>query len=89
MTCRASGTATAGQYANVGSVTAVDPFGTRVDDSDPSHYYGAAPGIEIVKQTNGVDADDPAGTGRPRRRPGDLDVHRHATPATPCSPASW
>ena len=61
MTCTASGVAAAGQYANIGSVTAVDPFATRVSASDPSHYFGAAPGIDIEKATNGVDADDPPG----------------------------
>ncbi len=61
MICTANGVATAGQYANVGSVTAVDPFNTRVNKSDPSHYFGTAPGIDIEKATNGLDADDPPG----------------------------
>ena len=61
MTCTASGVAAAGQYANVGSVTAVDPFATRVNASDPSHYFGSAPGIDIEKSTNGEDADEPPG----------------------------
>ena len=61
MLCTASGVAAAGQYANVGSVTAVDPFGTRVNASDPSHYFGSAPGIDIEKSTNGDDADQPPG----------------------------
>ena len=43
------------------TVTATDPFGTAVTDSDPSHYTGTAPGIDIEKFTNGVDADDPPG----------------------------
>ena len=47
MICTASGVAAAGQYANVGSVTAVDPFGTHVNASDPSHYFGTAPGIDM------------------------------------------
>jgi uncharacterized repeat protein (TIGR01451 family) len=57
MTCTASGTATAGQYANLGTVTANDPFGTTVTASDPSHYVGAQPGIDVEKATNGEDAD--------------------------------
>ena len=36
MTCTASGTAVAGQYVNVGSVTTDQD----VSDSDPSHYFG-------------------------------------------------
>ena len=40
MTCTASGIAQAGQYSNVGTVTATHPvFGTIVA-SDPSHYFG-------------------------------------------------
>jgi uncharacterized repeat protein (TIGR01451 family) len=57
MTCTASGTALAGQYANTGVVTGEDAFGTVVSDSDPSHYFGVAPGIDLVKQTNGQDAE--------------------------------
>src|SRR3954469_7705599 len=53
MVCTASGVAAAGAYANIGSVTGVDPFGTRVNDANPSHYFGAAPGIDIEKATNG------------------------------------
>ena len=39
MTCSGSGIATAGQYNNVGRVTANSVSGS-VDDSDPSHYLG-------------------------------------------------
>ncbi len=39
MTCSGSGIATAGQYSNVGRVTANSVSGS-VDDSDPSHYLG-------------------------------------------------
>jgi len=49
-------TATAGQYENIGSVTAtpLDANGNPtpnapVQDSDPSHYYGGAPAIELIK----------------------------------------
>ncbi len=67
MTCTGNGTAAAGQYANVGSVvgTPVDgagqPSGPPVDDSDPSHYFGARASIDIEKSTNGEDADAPTG----------------------------
>ncbi len=51
MTCTASGTATAGQYTNVGTATADSPGGP-VTASDPSNYLGeppAAPAIAIQK----------------------------------------
>ena len=55
----ASGTATAGPYANTGeacgSFTA-DVGGTREDcETDTSSYFGADPQIEIDKTTNGAD----------------------------------
>ena len=40
MTCTASGTAEAGQYANVGTAEGTSPAGTTVVDDDPSHYFG-------------------------------------------------
>lgn len=42
MTCTASGVAVAGQYRNVGTVTA-DSNNGPFHDSDPSHYYGGVP----------------------------------------------
>ena len=70
-TCEAIGDAVAGQYANLGSVTAVGPAATDVDgepvegrvvaDDDPSHYFGVAPAVDIEKATNGDDADQPTG----------------------------
>jgi hypothetical protein len=60
MTCTASGTAAAGQYTNTGTVTTTQ----QVTDTDPSHYFGLvpeAPGVDIEKATNGVDADTPTG----------------------------
>ncbi len=59
MTCAASGTATAGQYANLGAVTATLPDDTVVGASDPSHYFGAP--FTLEKSTNGEDADTPPG----------------------------
>ncbi len=60
MTCTASGVAVAGQYANTGTVTGAYD-GSTVTDSDPSHYFGSAPAIDIEKLTNGEDADNPTG----------------------------
>ena len=54
MTCTASGTATAGQYENTGSVVGVPPVGPNVSDFDLSHYFGSLAGISIVKKTNGT-----------------------------------
>src|SRR6185369_9355107 len=64
MHCSGSGTATAGQYENIGTVTANPPTGSPVTASDPSHYYGdtpATPCIKIKKYTNGEDADTAPG----------------------------
>ena len=56
VTCTATGTAEAGPYANDATATAVGA-GQTVTDSDPSHYTGAVPGIDVEKATNGEDAD--------------------------------
>ncbi|HEX2831592.1 MAG TPA: hypothetical protein VHW00_01175 [Thermoanaerobaculia bacterium] len=62
MTCTASGTAVAGQYANIGTVTGQLADSSTVTDSDPSHYFGeAAPTLTFEKRTNGFDADTPPG----------------------------
>lgn len=58
-TCTAAGTATEGQYTNTATATGTDVLDTQVTDSDPSHYFGAVPGIDVEKSTNGLDADDP------------------------------
>jgi plastocyanin len=60
-TCSRSGTAAAGQYANLGSISGTPPVGPDVSDSDPSHYYGATAGLDLVKKTNGQDADSAPG----------------------------
>ena len=60
MTCMATGTAQSDQYQNVGTATAkAGP--TTVISSDPSHYFGSSPAIDIEKATNGQDADSPPG----------------------------
>ena len=62
MTCSASGTAAAGLYANLGTVTADPPAGLdQVSDSDPSHYFGALVSVDLEKSTNGQDADSAPG----------------------------
>jgi hypothetical protein len=62
MTCTASGTAVAGQYANLGTVSASPPGGLpEVTDADPSHYFGLVSSIALQKLTNGFDADSPPG----------------------------
>ena len=61
ITCTGSGTATAGQYTNVGKVT-VTGNGNQYTDSDTSHYFGNAPqGVRIRKFTNGQAARDAPG----------------------------
>ena len=61
---QATGVAAAGQYANIGTV--VGHYGAvQVTDSDPSHYLGLGPGIDIEKHTNGQDADVPTGPSIP------------------------
>src|SRR5439155_946074 len=61
---------TAGQYENIGTVTANPPTGSPVTSSDPSHYFGDTPtppptpptaGITTNKYTNGNDADTAPG----------------------------
>ena len=59
-----STTVTAGQYANVGKVTAwfgSKPMAVGVKDEDASHHFGVVASIDIEKSTNGEDADTPTG----------------------------
>ena len=56
MTCTGSGVATAGQYRNVGTVTASSSAG-RVADTDASHYFGQAPVVPTVPTVPGADID--------------------------------
>ncbi|MCT7959213.1 hypothetical protein NG791_00725 [Laspinema sp. D1] len=50
----ATGIAVAGEYSNIGTVTA-DYKGTPITATDPSNYFGADPKIAIDKVTNGKD----------------------------------
>ncbi|MCH9039804.1 MAG: hypothetical protein IIC23_10480 [Chloroflexi bacterium] len=43
MTCTGTGTAIAGQYANIGTTTGTAPDSTVVTDQDPSHYHADVP----------------------------------------------
>jgi len=72
MICTVIGTAEEGQYANIRTVTARDPYDNEVTDSDPSHYLGVTPpeaDIKIEKLTNGFDADTPPGPSIPEDDP--------------------
>ena len=57
MTCTASGTVEAGQYANLGTVQALAAGDVPVQDSDPSHYFGSSAVLHVEKSTEGQDAD--------------------------------
>ena len=62
ITCSASGVAIEGQYSNIGYVSAeVDGLAGLVYDQDTSWYFGANPSIQIIKRTNGQDANEPPG----------------------------
>ncbi len=61
MTCTASSPALLGQYSNIGTATGIAPTGVSVSDTDASNYFGANPGIKLVKKTNGQDANSPPG----------------------------
>ena len=59
--CHASGIVTQGNYENIATVNATDIVGNALTDTDPSHYIGVLPAIDIEKATNGQDADQPPG----------------------------
>ena len=61
LTFQRTGVAQEGQYANIATVTASNTAGIEVGDTDPSHYLGVTPGIDIEKATNGFDADSQPG----------------------------
>ena len=71
MVCTATGIAQSGQYANIATITGLSQEGLvapriPVSDTDPSHYFGDSPNIDIEKLTNGQDADDPNGGDVPQ-----------------------
>jgi uncharacterized repeat protein (TIGR01451 family) len=55
-----TGTATLGQYTNIGHTEGTYLTST-VTDNDSSNYFGYTAIIDIEKATNGQDADDPTG----------------------------
>ncbi len=69
----ASGTAIAGQYSNIGTVTGIPstPAGTPIPGAptqtatNPDHYFGENPQIQILKLTNGTNNDNPPVAGVP------------------------
>lgn len=65
MVCDAISTAAAGQFRNLGEVTAVYESGAPLQAADPSHYFGAEPLLAIEKSTNGADADESRGLDIP------------------------
>jgi len=68
-TYQATRTVTAGQYTNIGTAgghpvdeTGADISGLAdVSDTDPSNHFGVSAGMNIVKSTNGEDANSPTG----------------------------
>lgn len=46
---QAAGVAVGGPYANVGTVNAGAANGDTASDTDPSHYFGAVPGLSLGK----------------------------------------
>ena len=68
-TYTASTIAVAGQYVNNGTVVGTPvtetggsiPGTTTVTDTDIDHHFGAVPGVNIVKLTNGTDNNSPTG----------------------------
>ena len=81
MTCREAGTARPGQYANRARVKAWAADGTRVTDTDWSHYYGYSPvpnpGVDLeayVQRRGRGHADRSAD---PNGFPGHLDLRHH------------
>ncbi|MFN9914605.1 MAG: hypothetical protein ACK53L_18600, partial [Pirellulaceae bacterium] len=58
---QATRTVTAGQYTNIATVTAEDLSGNDVSDTDPSSHFGVNAAINVVKSTNGQDANTTPG----------------------------
>jgi len=58
----ATGIAIAGEYENLGTATGTGAVSNApLTDTDRDYYFGAQPAIQIVKLTNGTNADNPTG----------------------------
>ena len=59
----------AGQHSNTATVTGTPPVGPNVSDTDPAHYFGSDPKIDVEKYvydgTTWHDADTPTGPNIP------------------------
>jgi len=57
----ASGTAIVGAYANTATATGTDVLGDSATANASDGYFGVAPGIAVLKLTNGTDNNAPTG----------------------------
>jgi hypothetical protein len=62
-TYTAATVATPGRYTNLGTAAGTAPLGDgrTVTAIDPDNHFGSAPGINIIKLTNGTDNNSPTG----------------------------
>ncbi|MFN8496183.1 MAG: SdrD B-like domain-containing protein [Caldilineaceae bacterium] len=73
--CTATGIAQSGQYSNTATITGSTPVGLvqppkSATATDISHYFGVAPGLGMVKLTNGNPATNPNDPDVPVITPG-------------------
>jgi uncharacterized repeat protein (TIGR01451 family) len=66
--CTLTSTASGGQYANLATASGLYASAV-VSDTDPSHYFGVEPAIDLEKHTNGQDADTAPGPFAPAGGP--------------------
>ena len=59
--CSATGTAEAGQYENIATVTGTDELDVDVQADDPSHYFGEQASVTLEKYTGTDPADTATG----------------------------
>ena len=65
MNCSASGVAQAGQYNNIGSVSAQPPVGPTITDTDPSNYFGQGSTSTATATRTSTATQTPVITGTP------------------------
>jgi hypothetical protein len=69
-TCQLTGSASIGQYVNIGRVSGTPPGGlTAPSATDPAHYFGLRLQLSLVKRTNGQVAHTPPGPSIPQNSP--------------------